>query len=180
MALHNLSLRHSGQRGFTLIEILVTLVITAFGLLALAGFITKATTLTADSVQRARAGVLLSDIVGRISNHKALAAKYADGKVRGETVASCDKLTDADLDLCEWNNLLAGANDGGSGAKGLGYRGCITGGVNLYTVTVVWGSLTPGVPPHENVSCAKDVFDDDSFRRTLQTQIRIAELKATP
>ncbi len=42
-------------RGFTLIEILVTLVITAVGMLGLAGFVVRATTLGADSIQRARA-----------------------------------------------------------------------------------------------------------------------------
>jgi len=38
-------------RGFTLIEILVTLVVTAVGLLGLAGFVVRASTLGSDTVQ---------------------------------------------------------------------------------------------------------------------------------
>ena len=39
----------SRRRGFSMIEILVTLVIVAFGLLGLAGFITRASALSVDT-----------------------------------------------------------------------------------------------------------------------------------
>ncbi len=60
--------------GFTMIEILVTLVVTAVGMLGLAGFVVRATTLSTDSIQRARAAVLVNDMAARISNGKAIAA----------------------------------------------------------------------------------------------------------
>lgn len=172
------------QLGFSLIEILVTLLITAFGLLALAGFVTKATTLTADSTQRARAGTLLSDMASRIANHKAaIAADYLIGTttyVDGASAQNCEEVkTEAARDLCEWNNLLAGANDGGGNAASLGYRGCITrpkGDPNVYIVTVAWGSLTPGFPPVDE--CGKDEFGDESFRRIIRLQVRVASLSA--
>ena len=177
------SLRRAG--GFTLIEILVTLVVTAVGMLGLAGFVVRATTLSTDSIQRARAAVLVNDMAARISDSKAIATNFVrlDGgtpQLFGANVASCVGLADADLQLCQWNNLLAGANDGGSGARALGYRGCVTRdpalNPNLYTITVTWGSLTPGAPPAD--ACGAGVFGDDSQRRVLRLQVRVATLTA--
>jgi type IV pilus assembly protein PilV len=169
--------------GFTLIEILVTLVVSAVGMLGLAGFVVRATTLSADSIQRARAAVLVNDMAARLSNHKPEAANFvnADGSnraLRGAAVVSCAGLVGADLQLCQWNNLLAGANDGGSGAAFLGYRGCVTrnGADPLYTVTVAWGSLTAGPPPAD--LCGQGQFGDDSQRRVLRLQVRVANLVA--
>lgn len=168
------------QDGFTLIEILITLVVTAFGLLALAGFVTKATTLTADSTQRARAGVILNDMASRIANHKTIAATYKTGADQGVAVIDCTGKTGAALDLCEWNNLLVGANDAGSNAAAiLGYRGCITSvNANEYIITVTWGSLTPGVPPPVGVTCGANQFGDESQRRFIRSVVRVATLSA--
>lgn len=169
------------QQGFSLIEILITLVITAVGLLALAGFVTKATTLTADSTQRARAGVLLSDMASRIANHKKIASSYVSGTTYGGSVMTCDASGGAAQDLCEWNNLLAGSNDGGSGATSLGYRGCITqpgGDPNVYIITVAWGALSAGVPPPAGVDCGANQFGDESLRRIIRSQVRVAALSS--
>jgi type IV pilus assembly protein PilV len=173
------------SRGFTLIEILVTLVVTAVGLLGMAGFIVRASTLSSDAVQRARATVLLQDMAHRISNNKAaaLAGSFVTGQVYGasESATPCiDEPDAARQQLCEWNNLLAGANDGGRGAAFLGYRGCVTRGPTpadpLFIVTVTWGSLTTSAPPAD--LCGSGVFGDESLRRVLRMQVRIAQLKA--
>lgn len=172
--------QHSRQRGFSMIEILIALVITAFGLLGLASFATKATTLGVDATQRARAASLLNDMTGRLSNNKSNAAAYVTGAVQGAAVQNCGAVAaGAARDLCEWGNLLAGANDAQSGGNAafLGYRGCVTQPNVLnpvYVVTVTWGSLTPGVPPAD--LCAQDAFGDDSLRRVIRSQVRIANL----
>jgi type IV pilus assembly protein PilV len=168
-------------RGFTLIEILVTLVVTAVGLLGLAGFVVRASTLGSDTVQRARAVILLNDMASRIGNDKAAAAagSFVKGQVYGASVQACGALNGADRQLCEWNNLLAGANDGGSGAAFLGYRGCVTrpnATDPVFVVTVTWGSLSRGAPPADQ--CGTGVFGDESLRRVLRTQVRVATLKA--
>ena len=172
--------------GFTMIEILVTLVITAVGMLGLAGFVVRATTLSTDSIQRARAAVLVNDMAARISNGKAIAATFvaADGtnlQLRGAGVVSCAGLANGPLQLCQWNNLLAGANDGGSGAAFLGYRGCVTqpnAADPLFVVTIAWGSMTPGAPPADQ--CGAGVFGDEArgLRRVLRLQVRVATLAA--
>lgn len=174
--------RSSRQRGFSMIEILISLVITAFGLLGLASFATKATALSVDATQRARASALLNDMTARLANNKANAAAYVTGAVQGGAVQNCGAVAaGAPRDLCEWSNLLAGANDAqaGGNAAFLGYRGCVTRPNALepvFVVTVAWGSLTPGVPPAD--LCAEGAFGDDSLRRVIRSQVRIANLIA--
>ena len=106
------------QRGFLLIEILVSLVIIAFGLLALAGFVTKATTLAVDTVQRTRASTLLSDMAGRLITNKqlAVAGNYVAATqpatgygTPSATSTVCADVGVAAVDLCGWHNLLLGA-----------------------------------------------------------------------
>lgn len=179
----NPSPRRSAQGGFSLIEILITLVVTAFGLIGLAGFVTKATALSVDATQRARAAALLNDMTSRLANNKANAAAYVSADVHGEAPqANCAAAaTAAARDLCEWNNLLAGTNDAQAGGNAgfLGFRGCVTQPNALdpvFVVSIAWGSLTPGVPPADG--CAADEFGDDSLRRVIRSQVRVADLTA--
>lgn len=168
-------------RGFSLIEILITLVITVFGLLGLAGFVVKATALTADGTQRARAAALLGDMTSRVRNNKLNAAAYVSAAVHGGGVRDCAGLAGAERDLCEWNNLLVGTNDAQAGGNSafLGFRGCVTRPNALqpvFVVTVAWGSLAPGVPPAD--LCGQGAFGDDSLRRVIRGQVRVATLGA--
>jgi type IV pilus assembly protein PilV len=169
------------SRGFSLIEILITLVVTMFGLLGLASFVVKATALTADGTQRARAAALLTDMKGRLANNKANAAAYVSATVHGGAVRDCAGLAAAARDLCDWNNLLVGTNDAqaGGNAAFLGFRGCVTQPSALqpvFVVTVAWGSLAPGVPPAD--LCGQGTFGDDALRRVIRAQVRVATLSA--
>jgi len=173
--------RFAAQRGFSLIEILITLVITAFGLLGLAAFAAKSTQLGVDATQRARAAALLNDMSSRVANNKPNAAGYVTGGVQGAAIDNncAAAAVGAARDLCEWNNLLAGANDGGANSAFLGYRGCVTQPDPLqpvFVITVAWGSLTPGIPPAD--LCAQGAFGDDSQRRIIRSQVRVAALAA--
>jgi type IV pilus assembly protein PilV len=173
----------STQGGLSLIEILITLVVTAFGLLGLAGFVTQATTLSVDASQRARAAALLNDMTSRLANNKANAGAYVSADVYGAAAQDncAGAATVALRDLCEWNNLLAGTNDAQDGGNAglLGFRGCVTQPNALdpvFVVTIAWGSLTPGVPPADG--CAADEFGDDSLRRVIRSLVRVADLTA--
>ncbi len=167
-----------------MIEILISLLITAFGLLGLAAFATKSTAMSVDATQRARAAALLNDMASRVANNKANAALYASAAVQGAAVQVCAGGASAAQvvarDLCEWGNLLAGANDGGANAAFLGYRGCVTQPDALepvFVITVAWGSLSPGIPPAD--ACAAGAFGaDDSLRRIIRSQVRVATLAA--
>lgn len=170
-----------------MIEILITLLIVTFGLLALGSYVTRTTTLTADASQRARAAAFLGDMAQRIANNKLNAGTYpslAAGKEIGKDANNdCDDVSKyATLqarDVCEWNDLLAGANEGVATGF-LGFRGCITQpnvADPLFVVSVAWGVLTPGLPPPVAETCGQGKFGvDDTQRRVLRTQIRIANL----
>lgn len=172
------------QAGFTLVEILITLLVMSFGLLGLAGFVTKSTSLAADTTQRTRASALLGDMASRLSANRTNAASYVVGAtttVYGSAVQDCSALAGAALDLCQWNNLLQGSNDAQQGGKNnasaLGYRGCITKPDpldNNYVVTVTWGAISQGVPPVD--LCAENAFGDETYRRVLRSQVRVPNL----
>lgn len=172
------------QRGFLLIESLVSLVIVAFGLLALASFIIKATALAVDTTQRTRATALLSDMAGRMVSNKTHASSYTSASQPGSgygtpgTTTVCPGTDLVGADLCNWHNLLQGANDAqtGGNAAALGFRGCLSmdSAAPIFTITVAWGATTPAERP--NSDCGKDQFGADEYRRILRTTIRIPNL----
>lgn len=170
------------SRGFSMIEILITMLVTAFGLLGLAGFVTRATAMGLETNQRARASALLIDMGNRIASNKGNAANYVTGATQGAAVSTgCAGLgTLAARDLCEWNNLLVGTQDAAAGGNAaLGLRGCITQpnvAEPVFVVTVAWAATVSGIPPAD--ACAAGVFGDESFRRILRTQVRVATLTA--
>jgi len=164
------------QSGFSMIEVLVTMVIVAFGLLGLAGFITRGSAVGVESNQRARALALLDDMSERIQGNKSFAASYVSTTVRGDGVMDCGGLTSAALDVCQWNNVLFGTNDAlsGGGTQTLHFRGCVTQpdpAQTVYVVTVAWVSALAGTPPADG--CAAGTFGDDSYRRVVRTQVRV-------
>lgn len=182
-----ITVQPAAQRGFLLIEILVSLVIIAFGLLALAGFVTKATALAVDTTQRTRASALLSDMAGRMLTNKILATSgnyvIATQPATGygspnATSAVCPGVGLAGVDLCGWHNLLLGTNDAqvDGNAAALGYRGCITRDpvAPIFTLTVAWGGTTPGEVPND--TCGAGQFGTDTYRRVLRTTVRIPSL----
>jgi len=176
----------AAQRGFSMIEILITLVVVAFGLLGLASFTTRATALGVEATQRARAATLLADMGNRIAANRPKATDYVKAAALGATLndatycAPAVTTTLAARDLCEWNNLLAGSADAQSDgtADALTFRGCITRPVAsdpVFIVTIAWAANVPGVPPAD--ACATGAFgNDDAFRRILRTQVRVPAL----
>ena len=62
------------QRGFTLLEVLITLIILAIGMLGLANLQSKIHVTEVESYQRAHAVLLLQDMVDRIHSNRATQA----------------------------------------------------------------------------------------------------------
>ena len=77
------------QRGATLIEILVTIVIVAFGLLGLAGLQMKMQMSETEAYQRSQALMLLNDMASRIGTNRANADAYVTGTDGTGTGANC-------------------------------------------------------------------------------------------
>jgi type IV pilus assembly protein PilV len=183
-----------GQRGTSLIEVLVTLVIVAFGLFGLVGLQARLQSTEMESYQRSQALILLNDMANRIAINRRMASSYVTGEPLGAGDA-CPSATGTrqQVDAMEWCNALQGAaetsGDTRLGAM-IGGRGCVEDlGNNEYLVTVAWQGLVPISAPPEGVACGKDLYDvastaampspacsADRCRRTVTTLVRIGTL----
>jgi type IV pilus assembly protein PilV len=185
-----------------MLEVLVTIVILAFGMLGLAGMQSKIFTAEMESYQRAQAVVLMNDIVERINANRNVAANYipttalgTGDATYGTTTAQpgdCPAKTTPVLpvgvlrDLCEWSNALKGAAEtSGAGKVGgmIGAVGCIaqvqardaTTGVckpGIYLVSVAWQGLNATTSP--SATCGQNLFgSDDRYRRAFSARVSI-------
>lgn len=185
-------LRRYSQRGFSLIEALVTLLILAFGMLGLAGFQAKSQSLTTESYQRAQAILLVQDLANRLSANRTNAASYITNVVTplgtGDTQPTdCSTGTPppsgAAIDLCEWSNALKGASEKYSATRRVGGLVHALGCVDLiagsqppvYRVTVAWQGLTAFAEPAVPCGNASD-FGGDGYRRVFVGLVPIADL----
>jgi type IV pilus assembly protein PilV len=75
MEMNRLASTANVQRGTTLLEVLVTLVILAIGLLGLAGLQTRLQVSEMEAYQRSQALILLNDMASRIASNRANAVE---------------------------------------------------------------------------------------------------------
>lgn len=192
---------HSKQRGFTMVEILVAIVILAIGLLAMAGLQSKLQTTEVESYQRAQAAMLVQDMVNRMLANMENVEQYVLGTQTlgtGTTGYSyyCYTNTAAtypvrDRDFCEWSNAIQGRYEwnwaSGGGPQGwrsslIEARGCIelvqaeddSAGVcqpGIYRVSVAWQGLTEGRAPNAALSCGANLYGDEKYRRVMSTLV---------
>ncbi|WP_332814658.1 type IV pilus modification protein PilV [Ramlibacter sp.] len=176
------------QRGATLIEILVSLLILMFGLLGLIGVMVQSQRAQLESYQRVQALLLVQDMVARINTNRVAADCYVQAAAMGTGnnavpdasacgVGTADQKTRATQDLTEWKSLLLGSAEvsGGSNVGAmLGARGCITkdAATGVFQVAVVWqGSQTVGAPP-AGITCGQGSYGaDDAQRRAVSVTI---------
>jgi type IV pilus assembly protein PilV len=181
------------QRGASMIEVLVTIVIIAFGLLGMAGLQSRLQMSEMEAYQRAQALVLLNDMATRISTNRIDAAAYDDevaDKVKPTANCASDfsGTTMLKVDVREWCNAVQGASETKSGNRlgaVVGGRGCVQDlGTGEYMITIAWQGLTPLSAPPASVPCGKDLYDlggntgcvADRCRRVITTVVRIAPL----
>lgn len=176
------------QAGVSLIEVLVTIVILAFGLLGLAGLQSKMQLADVESYQRAQAIVLLQEMVDRVSTNRGDASSYVAAGALGtgdDQPASCSGLaedaTRSTHDLCEWSNGLKGAAEQKAsvnvGAM-INAKGCIIQiqppnvalcEPGVYRVTVTWQGLGDTSAP--SLFCPGDAVS--AKLRSVSSQLTI-------
>ena len=141
------------MRGFTMIEVLVTLVIMMFGLLGIAGLILKGQKAGYEAYQRNQALIIAMDMAEKMKTNRLTAptpgqidtARYLTGGAYGMPLGvaavalpaacisgppGCVGNALVDFDLATWNNLLVGTQEtsvltGGNVGGIINARGCI-------------------------------------------------------
>jgi type IV pilus assembly protein PilV len=182
-----------GQSGATLIEVLVTIVIIAFGLLGMAGLQMKMQASETEAFQRTQALLLVQDMAQRIAANRLNAASYVSADTYGEGMLNCPTWasggTVKERDVAEWCESIKGAAvtetvAGVTTKQGamIGGRGCIQNVGGDYFITVAWQGLTPVAAPSADITCGKDQYNsgttcvNDVCRRVVTTVVRIATL----
>lgn len=178
-------------RGFTLLEVLITLIILAVGMLGLANLQSKIQVTQIESYQRAQAVLLLQDMVNRINANRAQAASYVTASAIGtgdSSPTNCALAATAAQDLCEWSNALKGSSEK-KGAANTGSmidgRGCVTQiqasnptpGVctpGIYRISVAWQGLNATVSPP--LTCAQGSYGTDDRLRRIVAQRTVISL----
>lgn len=170
-------------RGFTLVEVLVALVMLAFGVLSIARLLARAGEAELEAVQRTQAMALAQDIVDRINSNRANAAQYVGDYVPGSGPQACAEsagVSIVDRDRCQWTNQLAGAlvlDEGRPIGAPMGARGCVVATApNVYVVAIAWQGVTPTEAPDNE--CGAGAFDREANRRVYSTVVQIATLGA--
>lgn len=127
------------ERGFTLIEVLVTVIVLAIGLLGLAGLQLGGLRYSYSAYQRSQATILANDIVDRMRANPTVAGagsyNIAIGTMPGEETCTgngvnCSAASMADADLYEWKQSLAAILPSGDGS--------IASNGGTFTITIQW------------------------------------------
>ena len=172
------------QAGFLMLEVLITIVILALGLLGLAGLQAKIQTSETESYQRIQAILLLQDMTNRLSSGRLNAGAFITNTPLGTgdtQPTTCGTLTGAPRDHCEWSQELKGAAEkqaGSSIGAMAGARGCVDliAGSNppVYRISVAWQGMTPlGTP---SLPCGQDLYGAEGYRRVIAGYVPIANL----
>ena len=177
-----------GQRGVSMIEVLVTIFILVIALMALGRLQARLQVSEMESYQRAQALILVKDMASRMLANRRNAASYVTSSPLGGS-SDCPTSGTArrDADWAEWCDLLKGAGerDASSARVGamLGGRGCIvsTGLADEYRITVAWQGLIPVSLPANSPACGSGSYNgtgtsaciNDLCRRIVSTLVRV-------
>lgn len=183
-----------GQRGFLMIEVLITMFVLLIGLLGIVGLQARAQQAENDAYQRSQALMILRDMEDRMNANRANAASYITGTsgtaVMGTgTGKDCSGPTStSDIDLCAWSAALVGASESiggpcnvstGQNCAGtmIAARGCITSpATDVYLIQVVWQGLSPTDKPPSSVACGSGSYGAEEQRRAVTSVVQIGNL----
>ena len=193
------------NRGFTLIEVLVTLVILTFGLLGIAGLMAKGQRASFEAFQRQQATSIASDMAERVRANRtqvvaySAAASVTDPLGPGAryndlltaSISDCGtyqcSTTDlAKYDIALWDGLLSGYSEtqvaGGARVGGLvNARGCIVktpnaSGTCTVRISVAWQGNEETIAPLAATStCGQGAYTPDTKRRVVVLDLMVSQ-----
>ena len=179
------------QSGASMIEVLVTIVIIAFGLLGMAGLQSRLQVSEMEAYQRAQALVLLNDMASRLATNRNGVGAYVGTEITPSTNCATTYSGTTPMvkvDQREWCLALQGAGETSGTTKlgaVIGGRGCVASlGSGEYMITIAWQGMVPLVAPPASVTCGAGVYNTggtsgctaDLCRRYVSTVVRIAPL----
>lgn len=195
-------------RGFTLIEVLITILVAGIGLLAVAGLQAMSKKFNYDAVQRTAASTLAQSMIESMRSNPGFLEAYLTDDATAVTApvdcgaadAQCTPLELAAYDVHRWGQSLLGAESKADGQDAGGLvdpTGCIQRGdvTGLYLVVVAWrgvtgladpGSDDPADDPRRN-ACGLGLSryddprhsgDDEHMRRVIVLEAFVADPNA--
>lgn len=167
------------QRGAAMIELLIAMLIIAFGILGFVGLQAQTALAQVEGYQRSQALILVNDISARMALNRSNAAAYVATDIGTTTPGNCTTAaTQAAKDLCEWSLLIQGSAEVQGTAKlgaMTGARGCISSpAANQYLISIAWqGVQATGAPAS---ACGLNAYSSENMRRAVNTVLQVAIL----
>jgi len=179
----------SQQRGFSLLELLVALVVFSLGFLAVAGLQTVSKQANYEGLQRTTASQIANGLLEDIRmNGDAIGIYRLAGEIGGasrggepapncRTASVCNAAQKAAHDLWFWEQAIDGnlETNGGVGTGGLMLPslcvdGPAVGGPGIYRVTIAWRGTASIVNSVANAcgAASGNYGDENEFRRVIQ------------
>lgn len=153
------------KAGFSLIEVLVTVLIVSVGLLSIAALQINAKRAMYDSVQRTFASEMIQELADRMRANSGELESYLDG--------AASPSTQADGDLTEWRNMLEGGAEVSNKGGVMSPVSCVTSAVassaaGIYTISIAWR----GVATLDNSALADDACGNDTTKYGTNNEYR--------
>lgn len=171
------------QAGFSLIEVLVTLVVFSIGLLGAGALQLVSKKTTSDAIQRTGASMVAAETLERMRANTAALDQYLGAVAAGTLaapgtdcqLADCDSDALADYDLWLLSEALAGAHEVGPTGTAAGglvdatlcVNGPLDGSAGFYEVAVVWRGRTAFTDRTAHACGSGRYGTGDEYRRLL-------------
>ena len=193
----------AAQRGVTLIEVMIALLVLAFGLLGAAGLLVRAQQGEFESYQRKQALMMIENFVARMQANRPVADEcYAKTNAATGapsfgtattlpqpftcTAGSAPQQNAAIADLTALQNALLGAGEtDGAGGPNVGAlsnaRGCVsvTGTETTgftFKVSVAWQGTVETSPPAAMTNCGTGLYSSENLRRAISVSFYVPYL----
>ena len=158
------------QAGFSLIEVLVTMVILMFGLLGVAGLLFSGVSNVLASESTTKATQLAADMADRIrANPGAATSSTSEYSIRFGDAAPSTTTTIAKQDVKDWREAIVAQLPQGSGQ----ITAYTTGGERKYTIEVHWAQCLGTLSKAETEGAAGCVNNPDAAFKTVLVELRI-------
>lgn len=163
-------MRRQRQRGFTMMEVLISLIVIAIGLLGLAGLQTKMVGVEMEAYQRSHAVILLDDMMNRLRVDEANVRIGSYDDIGGDCSSFVPPATNSSGFICEWVKAIqgvAGSEDVGALIGGQGCLEVLADDPKTIRVSVAWQGMTPTVAPANELVCGADDYGNETLRRVV-------------